>query len=77
MNRPQVLEELSTGEWSSDTLFCRKDVMRFLGISSTQFWRLRRYHGFPSGIRLSPGLERWRLRDIIAWVNERQHEQVG
>jgi predicted DNA-binding transcriptional regulator AlpA len=69
--------DLRSGESAADVLLCRKDVIRLLGISSTQFWRLRRYHGFPPGIRLSPGIERWRLSDVRADIERRARERGG
>lgn len=77
MNRPLDMMDLKQSEVVADVLLCRKDVMRLLGISSTQFWRLRRFHGFPAGIRLSPGIERWRLSDVRADIERRASERNG
>jgi predicted DNA-binding transcriptional regulator AlpA len=77
MNKPVHQLGLWPDESAADVLLCRKDVIRLLGISSTQFWRLRRYHGFPQGIRLSPGIERWRLSDVRADIERRAREGGG
>lgn len=74
-------EQLNVNSWlidsASETLLCRKQVMKFLAVSSTQFWRLRRFHSFPEGIMLSPGIRRWRMSAMIEWLERRSGEAEG
>jgi len=57
-----------------DPMLCQSQIISHLGVSRTQFWRMRKREGFPPPYRLSAGVQRWRRSDLIAWLQSRAGE---
>ena len=51
-------------------LKCR-EVVEIVSLSRASIYRLMKAGDFPRPIRLGPGSVRWKLSDIVAWVQSR------
>ena len=51
-----------------DSLMKRSELMEFMGISPTTFWRLTRQVDFPRPV-LVRGMKRWRRDEVDNWLN--------
>lgn len=54
-----------------DPLLNLDQIIDYLNISRTQFWRLRGAGDFPEPLRLSKGIRRWKLSQLQDWLNRK------
>ena len=55
---------------ATDQLLNGKAVYKMLGISQGTFYKMIREGKFPPGLRLGPGVVRWRLSTIEEWLEK-------
>ena len=46
------------------------DVLRICGVSKAHIYRLVAKREFPAPVRVGPRAARWRLSEIVEWMNE-------
>ncbi len=51
------------------------EVSEWLGCSKSQVYNLSRTEGFPRPLRIGPRTSRWRVRDVLEWLESRQPAQ--
>ncbi|RFC68100.1 helix-turn-helix transcriptional regulator [Mesorhizobium denitrificans] len=59
----------------SDRLLSIDEVKVMVGLSAPTIWRLRKAGQFPNPLKITPGMTgatRWRLSELIAWVDTRE-----
>ena len=52
-----------------DRLITDKEVAHLLGSSRSWPWKLAQDGRFPKPIKLTPKFTRWRLSEVLAWIN--------
>ena len=57
---------------SDDPLLDQKQIIAYLGMSRTQFWRIRRTGDFPSPLQLTQGIRRWRRSQLVQWLHAKR-----
>ena len=73
MKNQNDLGHNGSGQGNSDispALLAVGDVAKMLSVSARQVWRLQSRGLLPAPIRLA-GNVRWRLDDILAWIDSR------
>lgn len=54
-----------------ERLLRRREVERITGMSRSSIYRLMQEGEFPRPVRIGPAAVRWRLSDIMAWIESR------
>lgn len=54
-----------------DPLLDQTQIAALLGISRTQFWRIRGTDDFPQPLKLSRGIRRWRRSQLLLWLRSK------
>ena len=54
-----------------DRLLKRREVEEITGLSRSTIYRMVKTGQFPQPVRVGPKAVRWRLSDIIAWLESR------
>jgi predicted DNA-binding transcriptional regulator AlpA len=57
--------------YPDDPLLNVDQIIAYLNISRTQFWRLRGTGDFPQPLRISKGILRWKLSQLHDWLNRK------
>jgi predicted DNA-binding transcriptional regulator AlpA len=60
-----------------DRLLPRRTVEEITGLSRNQILRLRRRGDFPDPLEASEGAARWKLSEILEWMETRPRRRVG
>ena len=55
-----------------DRALDQRQIITYLGISRTQFWRVRRAGDFPTPLHLSQGICRWRRSQLQEWLQRKE-----
>ncbi len=70
---PKRLEtEAGRTTYATDTA-----IAAHFGVDRTTIWGWVKKNGFPSPIRLSPQMSRWRWADVEQWVEARQKRNAA
>ena len=57
---------------ADDPLLDQTQIIAYLQISRTQFWRVRCSGDFPKPLQLSRGVSRWRLSQLLEWLRRKE-----
>jgi predicted DNA-binding transcriptional regulator AlpA len=55
-----------------DPLLDQTQIIAYLQISRTQFWRVRGSGDFPKPLQLSQGVSRWRQSQLLEWLRRKE-----
>ena len=55
----------------ADRLLDMSEVVALTGIGHSTIFRMVSTRKFPPGLKLSPGMVRWRGADVLAWIESR------
>ena len=60
---------LDLGQEPPYRLIAERECRQITGVSRAHRWRMERAGRFPLRLSLGPKTVRWRLREVLAWVN--------